>query len=463
MSYQVGNNSDLPIKGTQYDPAIGIQPSSGWLVLTFTNDSIASSNLDDPAQPLEASTPILPRSSAYQILMAVEEKKHEMIIKMLDQWNESIQEEAERRRRELSSPEYAQWLKDHSASAIGEADRRSAVAKGATTGDTAAFISSLPIDLPLNHTVDYAFHGSLSAALTNISEAGQLATKDLQKLNNITTFQVAAAPNAVGNLQPTEFLLPSLIMSASAMPLFQLGAGPSGLQLEANTFKNAWQALTPETASASITMAVGGWFSALWGIGLIYKLTADNLTQAAAAKEPPRDQQHIDFAKTYASKLLNSLRDESFQRILHSMAQQSQKASGEKLTPQELKSLEVKSRITLLATALALVAKLEVGSKDYEGYMSDEIFKALIDGKTNVNHLDIFDSSDIKHQLVSALQEQLQQIPAEAPEVRENLLAYMSTNPSIEELIDQQGIVNELFSSSDEGALSRQPGVDTPA
>jgi hypothetical protein len=465
MNYNIGGNQGPQSQDDLTINPLAVPTSSSWMVLTFSHDTLSSSDNSSASTVLSAETPILPKASLYHIVMAVEQKNHDIAIRMLDQWNASIQEESARRERELRSPEYAQWRKEHSATAIAERERQSTIVKGASSSDSTPFISSLPIAMPLNPPIDYSFHSSLSAALSSISvdpSATALAAAR-QRAEDASAFAVVSSPSAVANvggLHPAEFLLPSLIMSAASVPLFQLGAAPSALQIETNTLRDAWKSLIPE-AAGSVMVAIGGWFSALWGVGLLYRITADNLIEAAKKKEAPAAVQHIEFAKMYAQKLLASLNDPSFMRLMVAMAARAQETTA-KLSPEELAALAAKGKVVLLATALALIAKLELGSKDYEGYISEPMFRALIDGQEDLTSNDIYDAANIKHQLLNAINEQLNKIPAEAMLLRSNLLAYMASNPSIEKLLDQQEIFNTVFARPDE-ELNRQHSIDTPA
>lgn len=424
--------------GPSYDPStlesafiagMTAPPSSSQIIPFFT-DSISTSSSDSSVTGIDARRPILPKADYYTtFLMKTEKEKNEIINAMLDDWNRQLQEEAQRMKDKLNSPEYYAWQQSQSADAIAEREEKAKLIKQVSSPDSTTFISSLPVSPLIN------FNNLETAYAWNIS---------LQNgINNVSAGAGGAALSGLGRVTAAEFLAPMMLMGAAAIPIFQ-GIVPTtnSNQDETVVFKQGWDALNDGKDVAS---AVGGWFSAMWGMGLMNHMIIDNMKNNAVSerKDKPHD---VEFAKNYANKLGASVSDPSFSSTLKAMAAAAATEQGKPLTDQELALLEVKSKIVLLSTALALVGKLEVGSKTNEGWISEMDFAGLLTGKTDIHKDDIFGTGGVKEDLIAQIRDLIRQIPGDkADEVFYNLLTYMSKNPSVEKLLDQQEVLSSVL------------------
>jgi len=405
----------------------------------FSNDSLSTSSDAVAIATLTASSPVLPQIDATVVLMEAERKKQEIISKMLDDWNTQLQMEKDRRERELNSANYRAKQDIDSADGIAKRDLKAHLIEKANSPDESVYISGLPISPLVPYQLDpsYTWHASISAGLTALSPAD--ASKNLSVAN---TTAAASLSNSEA-FHSIAFLTPAMILGVTSIPLFQ-GASVinSSMQVQSKLYQEAWAALTP--GADDIATKVGGWFSALWGVGLLYRVSADNLSVSNKGLKVPHD---MDFAKQHAVTLMTTLSDPSFSKAIKAMMKESAKIQSSPLSDQDANLLQVKGKIVLLSMALALIAKLEVGSKLDEGWISELDFQGLINNTTDIKKDDIHNTSGIKETLITQINSLFDEIPAQSAQLKSNLLAYMSTNPSIEDLLDHQEVFHSVFRS----------------
>lgn len=256
-----------------------------------------------------------------------------------------------------------------------------------------------------------------------------------------------------------QFLGQLFLVGVSELALFQAGATVAGIgavnaaHSEAMIIQNAWDSMTQKPVDQATLVA--GWLSALWGVGLIYKTSAEKVMTYGGEKAKDGGALTMDFAKAYAQKVLEKVNSPEFLKTFQS-ALATATTGGESNTD----SLLTKSKILLLSLALGLLSKLEVGSYKDEGWISEMDFAGLLNGQTDINQHDLFETSNIKGRLIAQINDLFEMLdPRESAQVKGGLLSFMATNPSLDALLDQQGAFERVLNqpSFEQGAFGKTP------
>lgn len=418
-------------------------------------------------------------------------------VEMLRAWGKELEEEAALIKRLINSPEYLAKQQELNKLASGEAKEIAGNDLGVQKNQGVKAVDGLA---EVNLTERYAWLQSLgtvletaiilkaqqtqgiegAAGVANIPGAfgiqDEVGVQDSQgnivgvretKLNfNDNKFdrfneqidgssEVDEAEASQGSRAP-DFLAQSLLLAASEIALispFAAQATANSLHAEAIIFKESWEAIVKESSYATL---VAGWVSAMWGIGLIYQMSAEKIKDYGIEKSKGGIEHDIDFAKNYAEKMLTLVNNPQFLQSLQiSMAKASDQPSNALM-----ESLIAKAKLVLLSLALALLAKLEVGSKKDEGWINELDFVGLLNGKTDINQHDLYNTSSIKRALIDEIKIILSGLePQERDQILFNLLGFMSTNPSVENLLNQQKAFNAVLNqpSFEKGVFDKRP------
>jgi hypothetical protein len=456
------------------------------------SDSITQSDFILPLIPLTAGNPQLapPVVDPGVILMAVENRMAQISIESLEAWGESIAEIAARIKEEINSPDY-----------LAKEEENKKIAKG--TSETQISIVAPSNDLVVqSSTTDlaerYARLGALEAAIMgafalqnasgvsadqnaqnariDVSKGGMSGVSGVSGLSSTSAIgavdaalKADASNQAVSSNAATSgisgkaaleaqrgtenagiipsgspsFGVQSLVALASEVVLFQNtslianAAATNGMHPETKVVQDAWSAISAQASDPATLVA--GWVSAMWGIGLIYQMSADKVATQTADK--PKDKvQDMNFAKTYAAKVLAMVDNPKFASTMQAMMMTTVERTPEMdASNPNFNTLLTKAKLTLLSLALALMGKLEVGSHADKGWINEMEFDGLLDGKTDLTKNDLFETAGLKRALIDKINVLLASLdPSERADVRASLRAYMSNNPSVESLLDQQ-------------------------
>lgn len=235
-----------------------------------------------------------------------------------------------------------------------------------------------------------------------------------------------------------QFIGQALLIGASEIVLFQSGAAVANIAAvnmmhsEGMIIQSLWDNISTKPADQATLIA--GWLSSLWGIGLVYQTSAEKVMTYGGEKAKDKEAMNMDFAKSYAQKILDNVNSPQF---LASFQAASAKSAPQGV--QDPDSLVAKAKIVLLSLALGLLAKLEVGSHKDEGWINELDFAGLLNGNTDIHQNDLFETAGLKGKLIAQINDLLEALdPKEGARIKSSLLSFMSTNPSLDALLDQQ-------------------------
>lgn len=456
MSEQsIGNNSQDPgsagVEGgySIYTPAS--LPAS--VVTSFSADSMSISEVGTSNSNNMADTmnPRLQKPTYADIAMLFEMGTAKIICDMLTNWNKALQDEAERVKEERSSPAYQAWLDLHSTQYIAEQDLKSG--KNLTIPNKSANEQQASITTGTLHEKErlLVLMSGMSHLLATTAETIQ-NSRASRGDDTIQGTKGVTEADGGGHRTPGT-MAATLAIGAGFIANFSQAPNVSSTnQVDVKAIQDAWNQVSPSNDLMSQT---GGWFSAMWGIGLIYQLSAQNITELGAGHEkgPHKD---LEFAKGYAQNLLNSLEGNAFNISLLALLTPMLEKTPEAKADRNPEHLAAKGKLILLAMALALVYKLELKSKDPNAEIDELTFAAMLKGNVDFSKNDEFGTAEIKRQLVAYFNLALQGLPAEERvKVLEGILAYISKKPDVENLLDQQKAFSEVLVDGDSYNLEK--------
>lgn len=281
----------------------------------------------------------------------------------------------------------------------------------------------------------------------NITGIREINTNDkFDPLSNPEKFNRANAGSTVDETELTDskstgaaqFMGQSILIAACEIVLFQAGAAittvaaVNAMHMEGIVIQNLWGSISAKPADQASLAA--GWLSSLWGIGLVYQTSAEKVMTYGGDKAKDKEALNMDFVKTYAQKVLDNVNSPQFlASFLAGVAKADPKGS------QDPDVLLAKAKIVLLSLALGLLAKLEVGSHKDDGWINELDFAGLLNGDTDIHQSDLFETAGIKGKLIAQINDLLEFLgPQEGGKVKSSLLSFMSTNPDLDSLLDQQ-------------------------
>lgn len=414
--------------------------------LTFFNSSLSQSDQLTSIEPLAANSPKLKPPGWACCVLEMENQMSKISLMVLNAWGKSIEAISDEIKNELNSPEY-QAIQDIKARVAS--GQMSSNLPGTTEQEK--YLAEVAI------ADRYAWLQAMGALFTSMIDASknEPKTSKVEGVAETEGTQINPAPLAVQSLfiiVPDAMLFQNIALVTGAST-----AVANNMHIESKVIQQAWQAVTPDREDKLAKKI--GLFTAICGIGLIYQLSAEKIWIYGSQDNGKQVTRDLAFARTYAERVLGSLSMPQFmislQAAVANETAQSQSPLGNKLG-----LLVSKSKLVLLSLALALLTKLELKSsaKD-EGWINELDFAGLISGKTDLTLDDVHGTASLKRALIDEIQVILAGLePNDRDEVLYNLLGYMSRNPSVEELLDQQAVFDlALKPPSKEAELAATP------
>lgn len=467
-----GDNFDFNIASLS-----GIRaPQSAW-VNAFAKESISQSETEKIA-PIEAGVPILAQAIS-QMEMSNESKaiaimqmsriraKGETLSAFLAEWSKLLQEHNERINREENHKSYQYNLNSTSEVVRGELNSATNMAsissnvevvidKG-SDGDMVLLASRMPAAVGM-HEINRRnawLTGLNSVVQTTIAAAANGAFSSADTLAEVDLLAVQKSGDAkIESLQQNsqtaiETTMLAFLVAGGGLAIVAAPATAAcALQLESKVILGAWNALSAQVETQSAAL-LAGWFSAMWGVGMLYQLAAENLEKYQGAKEGNTQKHDVEFAKNYAEKLAGTLNQPLFEtQMLNLIGIGGGKASE---ITQDSNNLLVKAKLAQLSVALALILKME------EGVVRDSSFKAVVKGEIDLIKNDPYRTASTKRMLCDEINKLIGDLdPQEREQVLYNLLTYMEEDHSVEKMLDQQSLFYEVLRcrSPEESALS---------
>lgn len=394
------------------DPEVQAQLEK-YLKEFMTISTIGQSESVLPTMGYEAGAPGI---SSMSFIFSVESEMHEICIGMLDKWNESLHEQAERRQAELNSPAYQAWLETNCPAYIKDSEDDIAAIRAST--EFQVYVQTLPPQ-------DRERELGLSRAYSLISGVSNGLNGYLERVHNGDDAAAQAVP----------FVTASFLIAAGFVGSFMaIAEGPTAGSLGVSPIQEAWSHvanLIPSDMRAEL-----GLIGALFAAGTIYHATIQTIGEGEGGGKP-RD---VNFAKNYAEQTMKLVMGEEFRNFVMAMLINKTENGKPLDEAQQMKYLAT-LRAVLLSAALALVYKVEAGEA---GRITGQEFADMLKGKIPIPE------GDIKGTLVTMIMAQLQFIPEkERVSVIAALIEYMDSNPDVDDLLDPDKVFNE-YSLSEE-------------
>lgn len=446
------NDTNIGSNGSQRNNIVDPSTVIPYLVVPQPHqsyhDSIGASDQESAPSTVNANSPRLPLPMEGAFILSMQNQMASISLDALKAWGKSIEEQAAIIKEEINSPRYLDLQAEKTRVS-------SSTSNSPVDSSTEANQKIAPNEVALSQRQEWT---ESLGALVNV--AIQLA--EGASINGTVSPAVVAATapgtaaisgeNADAGSQniASKIITQGAALAAAEVIFFQAPitsvALKSGLHNEFQVFNEAWSGLTSYSVDPATQKA--GWFSAMWGIGLIYQLSTQKLGSYGLAKNGDKPARDIDFAKNYALQALNTIQTPAFNMAIQAMLIASPEKSAQTGSSNaHLETLMAKAKLVILSLALGLLAKLEVGSHKDEGWINELEFKGLINGETDITKNDIFETAGIKKHLITQINVLLAELaPAEKDDVMYRLSSYMSSNPAIEEMLDQQTAFETVFS-----------------
>lgn len=453
------------IGGEAFKPAISLDPAllpPGFVSLNpqLFQSTISPSQQESGTTAISSDSPRLQNSLVFSLTIdsavayaSMTAKFNEAATIFLNGWNKSLQEQAELVREYLKSPAYLDKLQSHSTTTLAKEESKAPVVdKIAIKGPTQleAFVSSVPIEVALNYLNlnSYATSPGVGALVHEAS-----------KIHNVNNSTIApAAPSSLDVVNPTaakdstktveigpeHFMAASLIIGAGVAAA-SVDPTSTGLHTEAKVIQDAYSAVLPLQDQSAQAVLMAGWFSSMWGTALLTQTSAENLTKYKSTEGGNTKKINVDVAKSYAANLIDNLKSPAFNRLMVEMVLKTQEhLPVDKQV--DTHKLILQSKVVLLSTALALVAKLDVAGGNNEGWFNELDFEGLLNGTTKLSQNDIHNTQGTKQQLINEINLVLSQMsPAESAAIVQNLKMYFKSLPSAENLLNQQKVLADVM------------------
>lgn len=422
----------------------------------FLASTLSQSDQELAVSPLLAGNPRLPPADPAALALYMQNKIATITLAVLEAWGKALEEAAELVKKEINSSAYLVRQEIKHEIALPTKETAAVSSPGVTT-------HKAEVDLVERYVWLNSLAGLVSALIhmeqsTGVPQGGVTPISSIDKgINPLDpTFSAATA----------SILAPQFLMLAIAdSTLFRGGAivGPvsasapasasaiDGLHAESKVFQGTWAAISNQSNESSSLIA--GWVSSLWGIGLIYRLSADTIKVPGV--ERGDKSADINFAKTYAETILGVIASGQFTTTIEAALAN---ATGKTTTSPgpDTNALVTKAKLALLSVALGLLLKLE------EGKTSEPVFSGYLKGEVDLTKNDPHNTASIKRALLDEIKQMLTTLePEDRTQVVQNLLEYMSKDPAIEEMLDQQKVFkNVLANKSFENELIDKRPLD---
>lgn len=423
------DNQGLPKSTYQIDEAMLASLLATNVQLAFLQSTISQSNQEMKLSPLLAGSPRLSPADASSFVQQTQIEMGKISLAVLTAWGKALEEAREIVKRELTSPAYL---------ARQEEKHNIALHKGETGGvSSPKATDKVEADL----VERYMWLNSLSGLVSALIQMNSSGSQGVSQVSSIDKGPQSLDPASTSGILAPQFLLLGVANSAIFQGGALVGAASAidGLHAESKVMQGTWGALTNQSNDPSSLIA--GWVSSLWGIGLIYQLSADNMKTEGTTKQgnKPAD---INFAKTYAETILGAVSSGQFATSIEAAVANATGKSTTSAAP-DTTALVAKAKIALLSVALALLLKLE------EGTTSEPVFSGLFKGEVDLTQNDPYNTSSIKRALLDEIKQMLTTLePEDRSEVLYNLLGYMAKDPAVEEMMDQQKVFKNVLNNT---------------
>lgn len=420
---------------------------SGAAALAFYESSLSPSQQSAKNEPISAAFPKLEKSADWRP-EAVPLKMQELISMMLDQWSKSLQEIQEWAEAARNSPSHLAWLERNSPAELARQLEKLVTVPGEWTftpssnqGVDAASRVSANTKIDPNQLDN---HNALW--LEGVSILSSLAIPLVEKMKETSAIQgraerdsnVTAKEASDGAAFHAQQLMTSSFLVAGALLFTTLSAVSSTVHTQTMAMNDAWGAILP--GEKDIASIFGAWFSSLWNVTLINQLSAEKIKEYGPEKDK-LGKHTIDFAKTYAERIATTINSSAFSQAIMAVINRFPLSPVDG-KPQDPALFLAKCQLIVVSMALALLVKVE------EGKIMELNFSGLLTGETDLTINDPNQTASTKRLLIDQIKNLLKQLPVKEREtLLENLLAYMATNPDVEEMLDQQAVFNKVFNA----------------
>lgn len=324
-------------------------------------------------------------------------KTAELGSKLWDEYSKSLQEQADRILREISSPAYQAWLQLHDPNVIAKTQANKPIEEMSALRSSTEFntwLNSLPIEarekeLHFNRVLENT--GSLVNGVNEYFKT----SKDSVDAGSFMAAALTIASGLVGGIAGTTLVESASTVISQVMPL---------------------AILDPTTLTIN-----------LFAIGLIYSATAETIGKAIQAGKKP---QNLALALNFAEQTLMKIKgDQINQFLLASLMNRNE--NGKPITSQRAQQFSSMAKIVMLSLALGAIYKGAVAwitDKEFVSLLQNPNFK---EGSINP------EVQDAIKRLVSAIQIELKALnPKDSTTILAALLDYFGSNPSFDSLFD---------------------------
>lgn len=351
--------------------------------------------------------------------MALEESKNKIIMGMLDNWLDSIKEDALRREEELNSLAYKNWLAAQSPSLKqeqnGDFSEKTKVSI-MTSAEYQAWIASLT-----------APSGAAVNAISAPSEALRVGI-----VNGLDNYLQSVRGNSNPEVTMTlPFMAASFVLGATSLNKEYAVLGP-GAQAEFASQQGIYNLskLLPNDARSDL-----GLIGALFSLGLVYQATVENIMSPGKAEK----RKGMNFARNYVRNVMKMITSEKSVQFIKNLL-------GDKMGEERKDGILAAMKFVLLATALGIVYKIETGG------MTGKEFAAMLSGNMKM------DAGDLKTDLVGYLKIQLSMIPKEQQEpLLRSLIGFMDDNHNLDFMLNPSHVFEKVLSDFNSGGPVHHP------
>lgn len=372
-------------------------------------------------QNLETADLVTIRVDNYQpmnidaILLKIENAQSEICIKVLTAWNESIKEEAARIRKEMKSDQYRAWQEAHGGAGYEK------------------WLHSLSPEQRFQ-VLEYPYLHKLEKIDTGIALG---LGSYLDKLN--------ASPDAV---EKNNAKIITETVVAGGPLRYEYAAYPdtvSTSQVSVNPLKEAttevFLQIGPQSAAAQ------GYLASMFVAGTMFSAAKSLVLHEGMVLD--KKNLNYQWAKTNAEQTLNVVNGSEFNTIAGAIVS-AHVDGGEGLSEERVEELVKMVKVVILSAAVAMLYRMENAYKGNASRMTGQEFDDLVEGKMTLAE------DDIKTRFAVQIKDLLGGLPSqEAMKMKGLMMAYVDTNPDVENMLD----VDKIFASLKEQVVSESGPV----
>jgi len=364
-----------------------------------------------------ASSPLLAVPQLFSLspeafAIKLETKIAEIGAKLWDNYNEHLQEQAERKLNELKSPAYLAWLEQRSSAYIAKMEAKEPL------DALLAIRSSTEYNMWLNSLPPEARDKELHFNRVLANAAGVV--------NGMNNFYSSYKDEA----DAVPFMAAAFVIAMSFMGSYMnvvdtVSTGMVGVNPIQDAATSLSQVLPPNLIESTI-LTVN-----LFAVGLIYYAQAETI----AGLKPGDQPKDLNFARNYAEAVLNKVNSNQINQFLMAVLVHHLE-NGQPITPQRMEQLVNFAKLIMLSVALALLYKVETGwltGQDFAGMIKENPYK----------------EGSVEYRVIESIREYLGQLPsAESAKMLEALMAFFDRNPSVDDMLNPQkaflGVMEEV-------------------